>query len=110
MPFYEYECDACEARTEVFHGMNERPDVRCERCNGAVRRVIFPAGVIFKGGGFYATEYGRSTHNNPKKSSSASSSGGEKKAESAPAATTTSSSESAPAAACSTDTSSKKAA
>jgi putative FmdB family regulatory protein len=72
VPFYEYHCDACEHQFEVMHGINEKPDVRCERCQGEVRKVFFAPSVIFHGGGFYATEYGRSTHNNPKKSSSSS--------------------------------------
>src|SRR5438046_1697774 len=70
MPFYEYRCDACDRQFEVYHGINEKPEMKCETCSGPVRKVLFPPSVIFKGGGFYATEYGKSTHNNPKKSSS----------------------------------------
>ncbi|MBI3893211.1 MAG: zinc ribbon domain-containing protein [Candidatus Wallbacteria bacterium] len=110
MPFYEYECEACDRRTEVFHGMNENPEVKCENCNGEVRRVIFPTSVIFKGSGFYATEYGKSKYNNPAKSASKD---GEKKPAEAKSETTAKSetpakAESTPAATCANDSGAAK--
>lgn len=88
MPFYEYQCDACGHRFEVMQSIKAPPVENCEECGAPVRRILFPSAIIYKGSGFYATEYGRSTHNNPTKGSkkvdmpSSPSSGSEKKAES----------------------------
>ena len=60
MPTYEYYCDRCEGHTEVFHGINEEPVIRCPKCKKPMRRLISGgAGVIFKGEGFYETDYKR---------------------------------------------------
>lgn len=62
MPTYEYECTACGHRFELFEKMADRPTRLCPKCHKrkATRRITGGAGVIFKGSGFYATEYGRS--------------------------------------------------
>ncbi|MEX2016341.1 MAG: FmdB family zinc ribbon protein, partial [Candidatus Hydrogenedentales bacterium] len=61
MPTYTYECKKCGHLKDVFHGMNEAPRVRCEECKGACRRLLGRgAGLIFKGSGFYETDYKRS--------------------------------------------------
>lgn len=58
MPTYEYECDKCGATFERFQRMTEDPVKKCPECGGPVRRLIGAgAGVIFKGSGFYATDY-----------------------------------------------------
>jgi len=60
MPTYEYECKACEHRFEKFQSITARPLRKCPRCGGRVRRLIGAgAGVIFKGSGFYETDYKR---------------------------------------------------
>lgn len=56
MPTYEYLCKDCEHRYERFQRMSDAPEAVCPTCGGSVRRVIFPAGVIFKGSGFYVTD------------------------------------------------------
>lgn len=56
MPTYEYLCQTCQNRFEKFQRMIDEPEKLCPECGGSVRRVIFPAGVIFKGSGFYATD------------------------------------------------------
>jgi putative FmdB family regulatory protein len=56
MPTYEYLCQTCQNRFEKFQRMTDEPEKSCPECGGSVRRVIFPAGVIFKGSGFYATD------------------------------------------------------
>lgn len=60
MPIYEYECDNCGYRFERHQSMASEPVRRCPHCGGAVRRVIYPAGIIFKGPGFYVTDHPRS--------------------------------------------------
>ena len=57
-PTYEYYCDRCEGKTEIVHGIKESPVVRCLKCRKPMRRLISGgAGVIFKGEGFYETDY-----------------------------------------------------
>lgn len=56
MPTYDYQCRSCGAVTEVIHPMSENGPSVCEVCGGALRRVLFPTGIIFKGPGFYRTD------------------------------------------------------
>lgn len=57
MPIYEYACDDCGYRFERYQSIASEPEKRCPHCGGAVRRVIYPVGIIFKGSGFYATDH-----------------------------------------------------
>lgn len=58
MPTYEYECISCGHRFEKFHSISSPPVRRCPSCGKKVRRLIgCGGGVIFKGSGFYATDY-----------------------------------------------------
>lgn len=65
MPTYEYECTKCGARVDIFQSMSEparkklrKDDPKPCDCNATVRRLIGTgAGVIFKGSGFYETDY-----------------------------------------------------
>jgi putative FmdB family regulatory protein len=58
MPTYEYECGKCGHQFELFQSMTESPRKRCPKCRGAVRRLLGTgAGVLFKGSGFYETDY-----------------------------------------------------
>mgnify|MGYP000876417858 CR=1 FL=1 len=57
MPTYEYECRKC-GRFDRFQRITAKPLKTCPRCGGAVKRLIGAgAGIIFKGHGFYATDY-----------------------------------------------------
>ncbi|NCC52195.1 MAG: zinc ribbon domain-containing protein [Spartobacteria bacterium] len=58
MPTYEYECQKCGHHFELFQNMSDEPVKRCPECKGKVKRLIGTgAGLLFKGGGFYATDY-----------------------------------------------------
>ena len=58
MPTYEYICEKCGHRFELFQRMSEEPKSKCPECNGSVRRIIGAgAGFLFKGDGFYVTDY-----------------------------------------------------
>jgi putative FmdB family regulatory protein len=58
MPTYEYECQKCGHTFEIFQMMTDEPRKRCPECRGKVKRLIGAgAGIIFKGSGFYETDY-----------------------------------------------------
>jgi putative FmdB family regulatory protein len=59
MPTYEYKCDACGLEFERFQQMSAAPVKKCPRCGKRkVRKLISAgAGMIFKGSGFYITDY-----------------------------------------------------
>lgn len=57
MPLYEYACAACHARHEVRQPWDAAPLATCPLCGGALRRVYSLAAIIFKGPGFYSTDY-----------------------------------------------------
>lgn len=58
MPTYDYQCSACGHLFEVFQRMNDRPKRTCPKCKGRVKRLIGTgAGLLFKGSGFYITDY-----------------------------------------------------
>ena len=61
MPTYEYRCTSCGNQIEVFQRIDEEPLRTCERCGRELRKVFHPAGIVFKGSGFYATDSRRST-------------------------------------------------
>jgi putative FmdB family regulatory protein len=56
MPTYEYECTVCGQHIEVFQRFSEDPLTTCGVCGGKLRKVFHPAGIVFKGSGFYATD------------------------------------------------------
>jgi len=58
MPTYEYECTKCGHLFEVFQSITAEPVKKCPKCKGKVRKLISPGiGLIFKGSGFYITDY-----------------------------------------------------
>jgi putative FmdB family regulatory protein len=85
MPTYEYVCAKCGHEMEAFHSMNDKPLTQCPACKRKTlkRQVGGGAGLIFKGTGFYITDY-------KKKSGSAAAAEGKpaaKAADAKPAAT-----------------------
>lgn len=64
MPTYDYRCRACGHELEIFQSMSESPKRKCPAC-GALklqRRIGAGGGVLFKGGGFYQTDYRSSAY------------------------------------------------
>jgi len=72
MPTYDYKCTDCAHAFEAFHSMTAEPIKECPSCSGQkVKRLIGPgAGLIFKGSGFYITDYRSKSYNDAKKSDS----------------------------------------
>ena len=67
MPTYEYECEKTGKHFEKFQSMTDEHLKTCPECGGPVRRLIGAgAAVIFKGSGFYATDYKRSSQDAPR--------------------------------------------
>ena len=58
MPTYDYKCNDCDHTFELFQPMSAEPIKICPSCGGSVKRLIgVGAGTIFKGSGFYQTDY-----------------------------------------------------
>ncbi|MDA0709021.1 MAG: zinc ribbon domain-containing protein [bacterium] len=89
MPTYEYTCPDCEHNFEAFHSITSKPIRKCPECGKRkVERLISGgAGLLFKGSGFYITDYRSDNYKNAAKKDSDSSSGTktESKSESKPA-------------------------
>jgi putative FmdB family regulatory protein len=60
MPTYVYRCENCGHRFEAWQHMTDDPLTTCPQCEGPIHRVLFPAGIVFKGSGFYSTDSRRS--------------------------------------------------
>ncbi len=56
MPTYEYLCQTCSHRFETWQKMADEPLTVCPECGNHIRRVLYAAGVVFKGSGFYKTD------------------------------------------------------
>lgn len=100
MPTYDYECDACSHTFEVYQGINDPLKKKCPECGKNKLRRLFGGGaaIMFKGSGFYQTDYRSDGYKKAAKADKpadkpAGDSGGDKKSESK----ATSSSESTPA-------------
>lgn len=57
MPTYDYKCPECEHKQEDFHWINQKPEVKCEECGTIMEQQISGCGLVFKGTGFYSTDY-----------------------------------------------------
>ena len=59
MPTYDYECDACGHEMELFQGINDPVKRKCPECGKSKLRRLFGTGaaIVFKGSGFYQTDY-----------------------------------------------------
>lgn len=88
MPTYEYECQSCKKVFEKFQSIKDDPIRKCPKCGKRVKRLIGTgAGIIFKGSGFYSTDYRSDSYKKAARSDTPSSSTTPKeksKSESAP--------------------------
>jgi putative FmdB family regulatory protein len=82
MPTYHYQCKACKHEFEEFQGMSEAPLTKCPSCGKKkLVRIISGAGLVFKGSGFYLTDYKKqgSSHSDASRESKPSSTESETK-------------------------------
>jgi len=87
MPTYEYQCLKCKRHHEAFQAITAKPLTSCPRCRGRLKRLLGSgSGFLFKGSGFYITDYRSKGYHEAKKkdqpsttSSSSSSSSSDKK-------------------------------
>lgn len=59
MPLYDYKCAKCGHIFEVMQKISEEPLKFCPQCKGQIKRLISPAGIIFKGSGFHVNDYSK---------------------------------------------------
>lgn len=84
MPTYDYECDACGHEFELFQGINDPVQRKCPECGKLKLRRLFGTGaaVVFKGSGFYTTDYRSDSYKKAAEKDKKSSEGGSEKSKS----------------------------
>jgi putative FmdB family regulatory protein len=65
MPTYEYACKSCGETLEVFQSFADKPLKKHKGCGGELKKVFHARGIVFKGGGFYATDSRTSSSTKP---------------------------------------------
>lgn len=88
MPTYQYVCEKCGHEFDIFQSIKDAPLTACpqKKCKGKVKRVIGAgAGLIFKGSGFYITDYRSESYKEAAKKDSGGGGSSESKSESKPA-------------------------
>lgn len=80
MPTYDYECDACGHEFELFQGINDPHQRKCPKCGKLKLRRLFGTGaaVVFKGSGFYETDYRSESYKKAAEKDKSATTGGEK--------------------------------
>jgi putative FmdB family regulatory protein len=92
VPTYEYACTECGERLEAVQKFSDDPLTVCPACDGRLRKLFSPVGIVFKGSGFYRTDSrgsaatnGSAANGSPADSSSADSSSASEKSSGADA-------------------------
>jgi len=75
MPTYGYRCRSCGHEFEILQRMSDPPLTTCPKCAGELYKLMYAAGVIFKGSGYYSTDYKSAAKESDKGSESAASNG-----------------------------------
>jgi putative FmdB family regulatory protein len=82
MPTYDYRCRKCGHRFELFHSIKDETAKRCPKCRGRAERVpASGAGILFRGSGFYITDYRSASYREKAKQEKSAESGGGSKPE-----------------------------
>lgn len=86
MPIYEYECQKCKTRSEVYQKVKDKAPTKCQKCGGRLERMISAPAIQFKGSGWYVTDYAaKATKGEKSESEPTTEKKTEKKKESSPA-------------------------
>ena len=68
MPTYEYQCQRCKKRHEASQSITAKPLAKCPKCGGRLKRLLGRgSGFLFKGSGFYITDYRSKRYHEEKK-------------------------------------------
>ena len=100
MPIYGYRCGSCGHEFEVLQKMSDAPLKTCPKCSGQLAKMVYAAGIVYKGSGYYSTDYTKggktasTASSNGAKSDSDSSSGSDTKPPGEPSTKSESKSES----------------
>ena len=70
MPTYEYACKQCGENFDIYQSFSDKPLKKHADCGGELQKVFHARGIVFKGGGFYATDSKSSSSSKEKSSSS----------------------------------------
>ena len=82
MPIYEYRCTACQHTFEVMQKFSDPPVKKCPECKGKVEKLLSAPGLLFKGSGWYVTDYANASRKKSMEAEkSASGNGGDKSSE-----------------------------
>ncbi len=57
MPIYGYRCRTCGHEFEVLQKMSDAPLKTCPKCSGQLAKMVYAAGIVYKGSGYYSTDY-----------------------------------------------------
>ena len=57
MPIYGYRCGNCGHEFEVLQKMSDAPLKTCPKCSGQLAKMVYAAGIVYKGSGYYSTDY-----------------------------------------------------
>jgi putative FmdB family regulatory protein len=57
VPIYEYECESCDKRFELIQKFSDKPVKKCPKCGGTVHKILSAPALVFKGTGWYVTDY-----------------------------------------------------
>jgi putative FmdB family regulatory protein len=61
MPTYGYQCKSCGHQFEVFQKITDAAVSACEQCGAAVKKLLYPVGIQFRGSGFHVNDYAKSS-------------------------------------------------
>lgn len=70
MPTYTYQCGHCDHEFELRQGFDAKPEYACPLCHSKAQRRFHPVGIIYKGSGFYSTDYRKSDSRQPSNTTS----------------------------------------
>lgn len=82
MPTYGYRCGACGHEFEIQQRISAEPLKVCPKCQGPLSKMLYPTGVIFKGSGFYKTDYKSTSSGSSSSSNGSDSSSSDSKSDS----------------------------